>query len=705
MLLEKTGVNLKINSIGYATNAIRFGNALSTEQKKQAQQIQQEIHELEGEGKRIFKFYPQALPSAPQRDTGIGYMDSPEANQMYDLAKNEFGASWIKMSPMGELTDLTDYNKINKRPGAYDRSGLTIGADFIDLPRLATKEFGNILPKDLLEEVLEKHVTAKDASENRIDFTTTLGYNNQEYYPVNDPIGIAYQQFLHKDNPSRELKILRKEFEEYKKDPFYDEIDSRTALFPLLKDWGSGKIERVYDRNKKGEIIHDTNGQPVVIYEGNPFRGLDSNPTEEQKKVVEYMKNQCKGAIDFYKFKQFLAYKCLDKGIDMAHENGLKIAGDAAIGWTWPEVQTFPDAFKWRNNGNTASAGWGKAALNYEDLLEKDDSPAHRLLAMKFENILRHFDGVRVDVGWQYIHPKYDDVKDNPNTFDWSDGSHGRPQPCDKILKFIEQVGYNVKGKDFDPSNIWYEGEANLGDFNLEDWKIRDVINNMSGRMIFATEKEHQKDGKGWASVAYLRDHCGINIDKCIIETSNHDHEGVANCANDRNKSSEQVGGVMRSLGIPDDQWWKVKDDNDHNAHIQKYSTGRFAECDLASDKAILINDMLGRTDKIDYHAKDFNKDYKTRLERNYIENYYKTIPYGAGFVYGDVKNLRADFDGSKQGRLAELYEQSAKIAAYKRRDDGIYTEEQANNSELGDINILDYDADILRNKHINLIA
>ena len=94
--------------------------------------------------------------------------------------------------------------------------------------------------------------------------------------------------------------------------------------------------------------------------------------------------------------------------------------------------------------------------------------------------------------------------------------------------------------------------------------------------------------------------------------------------------------------------------------------------------------DMLGRTEKTDYHTggrgENSHVDYKHRLERHYEENFHRALQDGVGYNAADIQKFRMEHDGTKE-RRPDLYERAVKYAAYLQHKGGIYTREQADNN------------------------
>lgn len=650
---------MNINSVGTRSFSLNFGDALSTKQEKRYLQLQKELKRLQGheDGIRMVKIYTPSIPSSEKTDTGIGKPSSEQAIRMYELARIYGGATAVKFMPMGQLTDKQGYQ--GGYPGAYQRSALTIGEDIIDLSQLASEKYGQILPLCEVEKFVKKH-NAQSKNQNIADFKTTLGWQNQESYPINEPLRIAFDNFKNCKFPNDELKALRAEFEAFKnqKTPVdYDDIYTRLALFPYIKDYATAKTDF--------------------------FVGFDSDINVRMKKMPEYnaLKEKYKNEIEFFKFKQFLSHKALLDAKKEVNDLGMDLAGDCAITFSWVEEQVFPDAFLKDKWGRSAQLGWGIHALNYHDLVEKKNSPAHRLFRAKLAHHLTHFDSIRFDVGWAYMNPSYH----------FGDKQMIRFDAGTEITDFIEKTAREIKGDDFDQRKLMYECDADGADFNL--WANKEKLDRVQGLAILTTEEEKNDDANiGWGSLPFYKYNIGLGNDDFIIGTNNHDKEGVLRCAKDKRKSDKQVGALQRVFNRrPQDghsEGWRLfKDDTNRNEHIRKYTRGRFAEIDLAKHSFIMYTDLFGRIEKVDYHGNDSEHDYKTRLERNYEENFHRALQDNVGYNAADVKAFRMEMDGTSE-KYRYLYEAAQKYSAYLKHKGGIYTREQADASPRADLNI-----------------
>ncbi len=651
-----------------------FGNALSSEQEKKYTKLRDKSRELQGHqnGIRVVKLYTPALPRSDEFDTGTGKITSPEAKRFYEIAKVYGGATMIKFMPMGNLSDKSSYND-NHYPGAYHRGAFTLGEDIIDITQLATKKYGNILSQRDIKNFINRH-RQKNMQENQIDFETTLGWKNQEDYPVNEILRTAFSNFKDAPNPNSELEKMRKEFEEFKnqKEPVdYDDIYTRIALFPYLKDWSNARTDF--------------------------FVGFDSDPEIRKQKmpIYEQLKITRKDEIDFFKFKQFLAHKTLKEAKKTINDLGMDLQGDCPATFSWAEEQVFPDAFLKDEKNVPAEMGWGIHVLNCHDLIEKDDSPAHRLLKAKVAHFLNCYDGVRFDVGWYYMSP----------TYHFSYGHKRRLDAGNKITDFIENIAREIKGDDYDFRKLTYECDASEDDFSLWDKKFN--IKHNKGLAILSTEEEKNDSANmGWASLPFIKYDIGLDNDDFIIGTNNHDKEGILRCAKNKVKSSEQVGALLRVFNLRFEPYGylKFKDDSNLHEHIKKYTKGRFAEIDLAKNTFLLFTDLLGREEKVDYHTNGTGyqgeKDYKNRLERDYEKHYHEALQDDVGYNEPDVKSFRMELDHT-DSQYRDVYEKLRKYALYLKQRGGIYTRDEADKSPLGKLDIESMSEDDIKRLNI----
>ena len=121
-------------------------------------------------------------------------------------------------------------------------------------------------------------------------------------FVVGNLLKIAFDNFKNCEFPNKELQQLRTEFAQFEtqKEPIdYDDIYTRLALFPFIKNQEEYK---------------------------DFFVGFDSNPEIRAQKMPKYeaLKEEYKDEIEFYKFKQFLAHKTLIESKELINSQNIK---------------------------------------------------------------------------------------------------------------------------------------------------------------------------------------------------------------------------------------------------------------------------------------------------------------------------------------------------------------------------------------------
>ena len=634
---------MRINAISSGYN-ISFGNALSTRQEKEQKELIKEVRHALGHDDAISvgKIYAAGAPSAEGQDTGVGKFNSPENFRLCELLQVYAGATAIKSFPLGQLGSSMAY-KEKGYYGSYQRSALTLGEDNINLFNLTKPEYGSILPETEAKKFADKH-TKSGVGQKKINYANEIGRENPEKYPINSALKVAFHNFKTQEATPR-LTELRNEFEAYKvqKQPVdIDDIHTRAALYPVLQ--AENKMDF--------------------------FQGFDKNPEVRAAKMPEYqkMKEEHADEIEFFKFKQFLAEKEFGAAKKEINNKGLDLFVDMAIGFSPVEEAVYPDAFLDGNNGRKASLGWGLPVLDVESLTQKDDSPAHRLLRDKTALNLLRADGIRFDVGWSYARPFYDK----------GDG-YVHMDATSKIIHTFEDTAREIKGENFDQRKLVYEFDANKNDFDIV--KENKLFKDIKGMLVLSTVEEYNdKNNIGWKNTAFFYEQCKINDDKMLVGTNNHDRESVIECAENPQIRDNHISALKRVFNTEDESLFK--DDNDPAENNRKFTLGKFAECFNVKNQFTFYHDVLGRRCKVDTHwANPVENEYRCRLERNYEENYHKSVQEGYGLNLMDTFRFIMEQRGLDK-TMPELFGKVKAFAEYLAEKGGIYTREQADEKE-----------------------
>lgn len=620
----------------FFNNQVNFGKAYSTKQKEEEfLPTKEKVENALYGGNQICvgKFYAQGLPASKGNDTGVGHLNSPEGYRMVENLRDHAGANMVKTFPLGQLGMKPAYQGQGYY-GAYQRSSLTIGEDYINIDNLATPQYANILSEEDVKDFAAKH-TAGGEVNTKIDYKNTLGQKLPSEYPINEPLSKAFKNF--KEMPATpELEQLREEFNNYKTSTDNDidiqDIHSRMVLAPILVQ--SGKKDF--------------------------FKGFDKDPAIREQKMPEYeqMKKDHAEEIEFFQFKQFIAEKEVATFKENINKMGVGLMVDQAIGFSYEEEVAFPDAFLDGNNGNKASLGWGLPVQDVEALSRGEEGPAKKLLHDKTVMNLRRADGIRFDVGWSHAKP----------IFDKGNGMQ-HMEVTDKIFHMFEDWATEIKGEDFDQRKLVYEFDANCQDFDLV--KNRDFFKGIKG-MLVLTSSDERYDYK---STKYLKEKVGLNEDQILHGTNNHDRESIIEVAESPKFRDDKVGAWMDVRGESD--WTKFKDNNNVNANNKKVTLANLVNSYIMKNHFSFYNDVLGRRDKVDTHwANSPSEEYRCRLEPEYESNWQKGVQSGYGMNLMSVYKEAMEIKGLDK-TMPDLYQDVAALAAHFEAE-GVTTQEEA---------------------------
>lgn len=685
---------------------VNFGFAYSTKQENDFVDLMDRVEQKEKEERysrgdyldpiRPIIIHSFAIPSRPDNfDDGVGKINSPMAKKYYRMLKVYGGAKAVQFLPLTQVTDVEVYNK-NHSASPYKGSGLALNEAIIHIPNLMTKEYANLLTKqEVLDyttkhkenvqqqtsEIKRRHGRNKIEADAFIDLQTPLGWENQEDYPINEPLRIAYHRLMNKNINNPDINNLRKEFDDFKNQEHpvnYDKIYTRLALFPYIKDWGTGTTQFFIgydsDEQSKNNNLEKINGW---------FNALSEN-----------RKNEILEAIDFYKFKQFIARKELKGAIDIIHELGMEAYGDVLFGNSWVEEQVFPDAFKkneWGVRGEIGDLG-GIPAYNFEDLINNPNSAARKFLKNKIAFNLDLFDGVRLDMGWQYIQPYYH----------FNNQYIPHVNAGTVITDFIADCARECKGNDFDTRKLMYECDADGRDFSI--YQMKDLMKATQGLMILSTANERE-DGGSYGSVPFYKEDLGFDDDEIIVGTNNQDQPGVIEIADDKTKCSANTGALMRVYkkrpcdGV-ENGWQMFKSDTDGDENLRLFTKGKLAEPETTKNNFMIYTNLFGRRERLDNHtdgsvARSYLSatDYKNRLQRRSEEWFHDALQANvaynrAGIKLYNIENANKNKDGSQKVDYGDLYFELQKYEAYLKHPGLIKTREQADKSEYANLDI-----------------
>ena len=587
---------------------IAFKRLFNEEEKREARTLLKKAKEqLADNGKSILIVHEPCLPQAKETDTGIGHLTSETSLRFFDFAKNYLGINAIEVLPPGEIQLKTKKDFYN----TYNGSALSLGTQGINLELLTKPEGKSLLTKEDLDEVVRQN------SESQKD-----GFAN-------------YENILGSD--SAQEKALEKAFRKFIKSEMYKNEDYK-AFKKENKEWLERKA--IYQIIKKRNNNKSWRQWDLDIYK-NLY--TDNNPKKIQ--LIKQLKKLYAKDIEFYKFKQFLAEQHLQIGRKKLNEKGMKLIGDCLIGFSEDEVWAYRDAFKVDKKGKIVEVGlseWKIPALNYDEITIKD-SAAQNLLKKKVKLFAQRYDGIRFDSAWSYITPKLSDG----TKFDFGG----------QILDLIEDTVKEVKGENYDQSDLIHEFEASPEDFSIFDkdtGNIKPFLRNRTKLINSAYMDEKY-------GTAYAMRKLGANSDSYIIGVGNHDPQPLRQIADevpeitDNKKICRKEGQINVLKSIFNISYDKLK----NPINFVRY---KFAEPLTAKNNMVFYMDVFGRADRFDSQAENSHDNYRQRIPENFEEAYQTGVESGYGYNPLDAYAKALKKTGLDKNHK-ELYEKLVRLA------------------------------------------
>lgn len=614
------------NSIYRYNPKVSFGRALTSDEKINFLKVAQEGKEKAGNtGKSVLIVHDPCLPQSSATNTGVGNLGSKKADEFFDFMKSYTAINAVEVLPQGEILP-----KGTPFFCPYDGSALSLGSNQIDLEKLTTEEFGEILKQEELTSVVKSN-TNKDAA-TMANYENVIGKNNSQ----DKVLRKSFDRFKSSDSPK--IIELKNQFEKYKTQN-KDWLEPK-GIFSVLKD----KHKTIDFYQWKDEI--DKN-----LY------SPDVDKEKAAKRISEIIKKNADD-IDFYNFKQFLADEHLKLSKENLNKKDIKLIGDCLIGFSKDEIWAYPKAFL-----KDASVGWGLPALDLNQIKD-ETSPAAQLLKKKVELFAKRYDSIRFDVSWAYVSPalhQHGQIINGEKTYQ---GSH--------VLEFIERTVKEVKGKNFDLKDLIHEVEASGEDFRLFD-KSGNLIDPFKGRTkLFGTM--YMDDN--WGSTDAFKNRRGFSLDEFIIGPGNHDPLPLRQLAEANDplapemtkeliaQRQKQINPLARILDLEKDSLYNPI----------AFTKAKFAEPYTAKNNMVFYMDVFGREERFDSQEKNGINNFRYKIPENFEASYHKAVQEGRGFNIMDSleKVFRAKGLDEKYGVLYEnicnfknvLYEEGAMTEA-----------------------------------------
>lgn len=317
-------------------------------------------------GKKNFVFimHNASFPACKDENTGFGTVNSNGGKKFINYAQGLFDA--IQMGPAGK-TKLSDASP-------YTGTIFSGNPLFIDLKELTTKKWGNILPQETFDEIVQNN---PNKGKNRTSYTYI--YKKQE-----EALSQAYDNFLKLND-----KKLHKEFESYKiQNKIWLDNDSLYEALAIENEsdyWHNWKSET--DKN----LLNPKSQEEKIKY---------------AKRIDEISKKYSK-EIDKYKFIQFVLHIQNEETKEYATSKNIKMIADRQVAFSdrdeWAYQSLFlegwylgcpPDYF------SKDGQAWGFPVMNPEKLYNGDGTLGEGGILMKnlFKKMFKENPGgVRID--------------------------------------------------------------------------------------------------------------------------------------------------------------------------------------------------------------------------------------------------------------------------------------------------------------------
>ena len=357
---------------------IPFKRKLKEEEKPEYKKAIQDSYDFLGVDKVSMILHGSSYPSLG-KDIGTGSPYSKAANNLIEFEKLH-GFNSIQQGPPGKISkgDFSPYTS-----QVWGRNQL-----FIDLDKLQTKEYANILD-DKTKKIAESDNSIKGKNYSYSNFS-------ESFQNINFVIRKSYSNFKDKlKNKDEDAIRLNNEFSAYKdKNKKWLEKES---LFKIL----SG--------------VHGT--EDFSLWENETDKNLPTLLNNNDEKAItryEKIKSRSGEKIEQNKFAQFIADKQIKEHRQTRNDKDFEYISDLLVGYSKSDVWANKDAFLegWSmgcpyGGENNGIQTWGIPVLDPNKLFNEDNSlgVAGQVLKDKLLTLTDDFENIRVDHALGLVDP------------------------------------------------------------------------------------------------------------------------------------------------------------------------------------------------------------------------------------------------------------------------------------------------------------
>ena len=561
----------------YRAQSISFGN-LTKEEKAEFIKTKQEALDVIGKpNKSVFIYSSACLPQAAENNTGTGTLLTKQGDEFLDVVKTFTTANVIQDLPSGELLPKPARGFYS----AYEASADGLSTHLIEPEVLMDESFGKIITPEELKTVVDAN--------NGETKNVLANFENvvEPDSPFENMLKKAYERF--KTGEGEKLDALRKEFSDYSAKNS-DWLEGHGIFDVLSKKYNTQEFDKW--ENEVDKRLYD----------------VDYSEELRTARKNEILKESAED-IDFYKFKKFMADKCLDMAREKAHEKGLKFGGDIAYQFSLSDIFTNPKAFSY--DVYMGPLSMKIPALNFYQITDPN-SPAAKMLAQKVRHAANRYDTLRVDMGWGYVTPLLGN----------SDGSYKEKKEMGSaVLDFIENTVKEVKGENYNRDNIFYEVEASGDDFRAFN-DDNSIIQPLKDRVkIYSSDYMSE----GWGSSRAYSDRFHLSPDEYMYGASTQDTTPLRELASSEVYAARKADQVKVLSDI-----LKINPESLQNG--DEFIRAKNAEPLLAKNQFMFFTEFFGNLRKFSNPTDNGAENYRTKIPANPEQAYYDAVKEGKAY-------------------------------------------------------------------------
>lgn len=623
-----------------------FKRALSTREIRDFNHYAQEAREELGTKTSTLTMFDFSFPQI-NNNSGIGTTFSDKSVEVMTFYADVCGFDTIQLAPQGEIS--------NDIRSPYSSTNFSLGSHLIDLDKLTTEDYGQLLSKDDIE---YSDYNRKTKKQNGVDYDAVLDKDTGK----ESMLRLAYDRF--KNLP--DFSPLKQEFYN-----FISPYNKKTSYW-LERD---SLFEAAAVANNSPDLITWNETDKYLFEDEN---NINQSRIEELKQVEDEYGNN---VVEYNEFKQFIASKQQDEMRHKFHHyrpnKGYEVYGDCQIGFSQKDVWAHRSAFY--DNGEGRMFGCAKGgneftcwspAINFEDL----DGEAGELLRQKFSTFYDRYDGVRIDAAWQFVNPTivspYLDRNNNPikdndgNQLGYEDGF--QPENITKIRDIITSEA-DKHGKSREKIKLeMLDGVGKAGkslkpfyaDRRNKEVKIIDVLPYFGTTWALPSYQKSSKAGDWQKPFEVIPGTHDDITTKQMAQEIYDSKNGKAKAGVNKELRVGQYETLKKEFNITDKELNSPEKIKDYiNALL--YTPG-------VRYNAMTITDVMGSNKRINIPNTQAG-NWEANIKPSYQEDYFRAVSDGKGFNYPDAlaKALKLQNHG-KPTYLSNMLENFANILREK---------------------------------------